>query len=156
MLFNSEKRWPNFHSFPNIGYTFNVLVVGTKQICQWLHLWEKDWRLSYRLSAIRGARIVVGWARLKWWSISAMLMTWIEKNPLDINMRKIFTIIFIVFATKSYAFHDGQSLICSYSERVEYRDLNNLQAYELSDEGIDTQMIVFKRFSRRVIDFRRF
>ena len=65
-------------------------------------------------------------------------------------MRKIFTIIFIVFATKSYAFHDGQSLICSYSERVEYRDLNNLQAYELSDEGIDTQLIVFKIIGQKL------
>jgi len=66
-------------------------------------------------------------------------------------MRVLLIVFFTIFAGQSFAFEEGQNLICSYSERVEYRNLQRLQGYKLSDEGIDTQIIVFKISEQKLI-----
>lgn len=50
----------------------------------------------------------------------------------------------ILFGNIAASFENDMRLMCTYNERIEYRDLKNHTAYDLGDEGMGTQMVIFE------------
>ena len=60
------------------------------------------------------------------------------------RLKFILLAVAIIFGNAAASFENDMRLMCTYDERIEYRNLKNHTAYDLGDEGMGTQMVIFE------------